>query len=117
MGISPPAISTDTLLFHPDNYTPEQPLNNLNMQADSFNSYQREPQPEAAMAESTATFQIHGISNNHELENIKDTLNHLNGVMEAEISPDGEADIRYDEDIIGGSQVQHRVEKMGYTTG
>ena len=72
------------------------------------------------MAESEETFTIRGVDDDHEREDIKDTLNHLEGVMEANIDDAGEASVRYDEDayedIIGGQQVQHRVRKMGYET-
>ena len=68
------------------------------------------------MAESRANFRIRGVDDSHEKEDIKDTLNHLDGVMEANIEDDGQASVRYDEDIIGGEQVEHRVRKMGYET-
>lgn len=68
------------------------------------------------MAESRETFTIRGVDDDHERENIKDTLNDLDGVMEADIADDGEATVRYDEDVIGGEQVEHRVRKMGYET-
>lgn len=68
------------------------------------------------MAESRETFTIRGIEDDHEKEDIKDTLNHLNGVMETDVDDSGEASVRYDEDIIGGEEVEHRVQKMGYDT-
>ena len=68
------------------------------------------------MAESRETFTISGVDDDHERENIKDTLNHLDGVMDADVDDAGEASVRYDEDIIGGGEVVHRVEKMGYET-
>ena len=36
--------------------------------------------------------------------------------MDADVDDGGEASVRYDEDIIGGAEVVHRVEKMGYET-
>ena len=68
------------------------------------------------MAESRETFTIRGIDDDHEREDIKDTLNHLDGVMETDVDDAGEASVRYDEDIIGGEEVEHRVQKMGYET-
>jgi copper chaperone CopZ len=68
------------------------------------------------MAESRVNFTIRGVDDTHERENIKDTLNQLDGVMNADIDDDGEASVRYDEDILGGEQVEHRVRKMGYET-
>jgi copper chaperone CopZ len=68
------------------------------------------------MAESRAEFTVRGVDDSHEREDIKDTLNHLDGVMEAALDDDGEASVRYDEDVIGGEQVEHRVRKMGYET-
>lgn len=68
------------------------------------------------MAESEETFTIRGVDDEHERQDVRDTLNDLDGVMDADIDDDGEASVRYDEDILGGGEVVHRVEKMGYET-
>lgn len=66
------------------------------------------------MAESRETFTIRGVDNEHEKQDVRDTLNDLDGVMDADVDDDGEASVRYDEDVLGGGEVVHRVQKMGY---
>lgn len=68
------------------------------------------------MAESRETFTIRGVDDEHEKQDVRDTLNDLDGVMDADLDDDGEASVRYDEDVLGGGEVVHRVQKMGYET-
>lgn len=67
------------------------------------------------MAESKVEFTIRGLDSDRDRRDVADTLADLNGVMETNL--EGErASVRYDEDVLGGEQVEKRVREMGYET-
>lgn len=68
------------------------------------------------MAQSTAVFTILGIDSKDDLQAIDDKLRELNGVMGVNVDQDsGDAEIKYDEDILAEERVKITVRELGYT--
>lgn len=67
------------------------------------------------MAQSTAVFTILGINSEDDLQAIDDKLRELNGVMGVNVDRDsGDAEIKYDEDILAEERVKITVRELGY---
>lgn len=67
------------------------------------------------MAQSTAVFTIQGIDSEDDLQAIDDKLRELNGVMGVNADQDsGDAEIKYDEDILAEERVKITVRELGY---
>lgn len=67
------------------------------------------------MAENEVSFTVHGVESEAEVQNIKDELEEVDGVMGAEIDREsGEAVIRYDVDLLAEERVKITVREMGY---
>lgn len=68
------------------------------------------------MAQSTAVFTIQGVDSENDLQAIDNTLRELDGVMGADVNQDsGDAEIKYDEDILAEERVKITVRELGYT--
>lgn len=67
------------------------------------------------MAENEANFTVQGIKAEADARGIKDELEHLDGVMGAEVDPEsGAAEVRYDVDILAEERVRRTVRDMGF---
>lgn len=67
------------------------------------------------MAQSTAVFTIQGVDSEDDLQAIDDKLRGLEGVMGVDIDQDsGDAEIKYDEDILAEERVKITVRELGY---
>ena len=68
------------------------------------------------MAQSTAVFTIQGVNSENDLQAIENTLRELDGVMGVDVDQDsGDAEIKYDEDILAEERVKITVRELGYT--
>ncbi|KYH23892.1 hypothetical protein HAPAU_39710 [Halalkalicoccus paucihalophilus] len=68
------------------------------------------------MAQSTAVFSIQGIDSEEDLQEIDNTLSELDGVMGVNVDQgSGDAEIKYDEDVLAEERVKITVRELGYT--
>lgn len=66
------------------------------------------------MAENTAEFTVRGIESD-EVETVEAELEEIDGIMGAEIDRrSGEAEIRYDYDLLSEERIETTVREMGY---
>ena len=66
------------------------------------------------MAENTAEFTVRGIESD-EVETVEAELEEIDGIMGAEIDRrSGEAEIRYDYDLLSEERIETTVSEMGY---
>lgn len=67
------------------------------------------------MAESHANFTIAGVGTEADALSLEDDLEDVNGVMGATVDPEtGDAEVRYDEDLLSGERVKDTVRDAGY---
>lgn len=66
------------------------------------------------MAQNEATFTVRGIESEEDARSIEDKLGELEGVMGARIERSGEAEVKYDYDILSEERVEITVREMGY---
>lgn len=67
------------------------------------------------MAESHANFTIAGVGTETDALSLEEDLEEVDGVMGAAIDPDsGDAEVRYDEDLLSGERVKNTVRETGY---
>jgi copper chaperone CopZ len=66
------------------------------------------------MAQNEATFTVRGIESEEDARDIEDELGELEGVMGARIERSGEAEVKYDYDILSEERVKITVREMGY---
>lgn len=68
------------------------------------------------MAQSTAVFTIQGVDSEDDLQAIDNELKQLDGVKEVNVDQEnGNAEIKYDEDILAEERVKITVRDLGYT--
>ena len=67
------------------------------------------------MAENNATFTVSGVDSEAEARRIEDELEGVDGVMGATVDHEGgEAEVRYDADLLAEARVERTVREMGY---
>lgn len=66
------------------------------------------------MAENEATFTIRGIDSADDARGIEDDLEAVDGVMGATVDESGEAEVRYDADLLAEERVKVTVRDAGY---
>lgn len=67
------------------------------------------------MAENNATFTVRGIESAEDARGIEGELEAVDGVMGASVRGDGgEAEIRYDADLLAEERLKATVREMGY---
>ena len=67
------------------------------------------------MAENRATFTVRGVTSRDDVRRIRDELDTLDGVMETDVDADsGEANVRYDVDVLAEERIKITVRDMGY---
>jgi copper chaperone CopZ len=66
------------------------------------------------MAQNEATFTVRGIESEEDARSIEDELGELEGVLGARIERSGEAEVKYDYDILSEERVEITVREMGY---
>ena len=67
------------------------------------------------MAENTASFTVRGIESEDEAETVEGELEEIEGIMGAQIDGgSGEAEIRFDYDLLSEERVETTVRDMGY---
>lgn len=67
------------------------------------------------MAENTATFTVRGVDSEDDVEDIKDELGDVDGVMGVTIDRNsGETEVTYDYDVLSEERVAITVREMGY---
>ena len=67
------------------------------------------------MAENRAEFAIGGLSSESDAEEIRERLEDVDGVMSMELSSEtGEANVRYDYDILSEEKIKETVRDAGY---
>lgn len=68
------------------------------------------------MAQSTAAFTVQGVNSEDDLQTIDNELRELDGVKEVNVDQEsGDAEIKYDEDILAEERVKITVRELGYT--
>lgn len=66
------------------------------------------------MAENNATFTVQGIESEDDVRDIEDELAGVDGVMGTDIEQSGEAEIKYDYDVLSEERIKITVREMGY---
>lgn len=67
------------------------------------------------MAQSTAVFTIRGVDSKDDFQAIDEELRELDGVLGVDIDyANGDAEIKYDEDILAEERVKITVRELGY---
>lgn len=67
------------------------------------------------MAENTAAFTVRGIESEDEAETVESELEGIEGIMGAQIDgASGEAEIRFDYDLLSEERIESTVRDMGY---
>ncbi|WP_336364194.1 heavy-metal-associated domain-containing protein [Halalkalicoccus salilacus] len=66
------------------------------------------------MAENNAEFTVPGIESEDDVRDIEDELSGVDGVMGTEIEQSGEANVKYDHDILSEERIKITVREMGY---
>ena len=66
------------------------------------------------MAENRATFTVRGLDE-EDAGDVEEEIGAIDGVMGASVDPDtGEAEVRYDIDVLAEERIEITVEEMGY---
>lgn len=66
------------------------------------------------MAENNATFTVQGVESEDDVREIRDELADIDGVMGAEIEQNGDAEVKYDYDVLSEERIKITVREMGY---
>lgn len=66
------------------------------------------------MAENNATFTVRGIESEDDVRDIEDELADVDGVMGTDIKETGEAEVKYDYDVLSEERIKITVREMGY---
>ena len=67
------------------------------------------------MAENRANFAVRGIESEDERRRIRDELEDVEGVMEADVDAEsGEVSVRFDFDLLSEEKVKSTVRELGY---
>jgi copper chaperone CopZ len=66
------------------------------------------------MAENNATFTVQGVESEDDVREIEEGLADVDGVMGAEIDRSGDAEVKYDYDLLSEERIKITVREMGY---
>jgi copper chaperone CopZ len=66
------------------------------------------------IAENNVTFTVQGVESEDDVREIEEGLADVDGVMGAEIDRSGEAEVKYDYDLLSEDRIKITVREMGY---
>lgn len=66
------------------------------------------------MAQNNAEFTVQGVESEEDVRRIEDELAGIDGILGTEIEPNGEAEIKYDYDLLSEERIKITVREMGY---
>jgi copper chaperone CopZ len=66
------------------------------------------------IAENNVTFTVQGVESEDDVREIEEGLADVDGVMGAEIDRSGDAEVKYDYDLLSEERIKITVREMGY---